>query len=109
MMQSSVSETTVLHIFGGNSHNEAWNTLLTVLQPGHGLLLWHDAVSIALAEHTGGIVLAELSPTIERFALGPDLDARGLSSRPLQAGIKRIDDAEFVELACRYRLSHTWF
>ncbi len=108
-MQSSVSEATVLHIFGGAPHSASWGTLLSALKPGQGLLLWHDAVPMALAEYASGGALAQLSLAIERFVLGPDLDARGLSSRVLRADIQRIEDAGFVELACRYRLSHTWF
>ncbi len=64
-----------------------------------GIAFLHDGVvGTAPRGSCPETVLHLLDLSVKIFALGPDLDARGLGEKPLQDGIKRINYDELIEL-----------
>lgn len=82
---------------------------LNRLGEGDGLLLIEDGVYGALA--AGGLAdrLAAVAKTHPVYVLAPDLAARGLSERPLVAGIGVVDYQGFVALAASHSAVVAWF
>ena len=74
-----------------------------------GLALLHDAVVGAGPEGTvPDSIRSLLRMGVKVYALGPDLDARGISSRPLQEGIQRIDYDELMEIVTATKTLCSW-
>ena len=82
---------------------------LARVRPGSAVLLIEDAVLGALAgsPHAERLAVAAAAG-VEVFALGPDLDARGIEAGRRASGIEVIDYAGFVALACRFAKTATW-
>ena len=81
---------------------------LARVRPGSAVLLIEDGVLGALAESRFAARIAALSPEVEFFALGPDLDARGIEPARLAPFIELVDYAGFVALACRFARTVAW-
>ncbi len=74
------------------------------LSPDDAIILIEDGVIAALQPPFNG--QSEMSLSV--FALKADLLARGLTER-LSNTVTIIDDAEFVELCCKYSKTISWF
>ncbi|MFY0677022.1 MAG: sulfurtransferase complex subunit TusB [Neptuniibacter sp.] len=78
--------------------------MLIALSPEDAIILIEDGVIAALQPPFNG--QSETDTPV--FALKADLLARGLTER-LSKTITIIDDAEFVELCCKYSKTISWF
>ena len=82
---------------------------LARVRPGSAVLLIEDGVLGALAGSPHADRLAAAAAVgVAVFALGPDLDARGIEAGRLAGGIEVVDYAGFVALACRFAKTATW-
>ena len=81
---------------------------LARVRPGSAVLLIEDGVLGALVESRFAPRLAALSDDVEFFALGPDLDARGIEAARLAPFVQVVDYAGFVSLACRFGRTVAW-
>lgn len=85
------------------------DTCLRLSAPGSCIILIEDGVYGALA---GGALAAQLQDGMrarEVYALGADLQARGIDSSRLIDGIEVVDYAGFVGLAARCERIQSWF
>ena len=82
---------------------------LARVRPGSGVLLIEDGVLGALAgsPHADRLAMAA-GGGVEVFALGPDLDARGIEPGRVADIVEVVDYAGFVALACRFGKTATW-
>ena len=82
---------------------------LARVRPGSGVLLIEDGVLGALAgsPHADRLAVAAAAG-VEVFALGPDLDARGIEAGRVADVVEVVDYAGFVALACRFAKTATW-
>lgn len=86
------------------------NTLhdcLARAKDGAAVLLIEDGVYAALAGTQVSDAIAK-RVAIKFYALGPDLDARGLREKPLIDGITLIDYSGFVDLAESHGPVQSW-
>ena len=81
---------------------------LARVRPGSAVLLIEDGVLAALADSRFATRLAALAADVEFFALGPDLDARGIEAARLAPVVEVVDYAGFVALACRFARTVSW-
>ncbi len=89
--------------FMSNSLNEC----LRVAKDGSAILLIEDGVYAALKGSKFADVMNNAIGKHEVYALGPDLDARGLSGKVID-GIKVVDYGGFVDLAAEQPRVQTW-
>lgn len=78
--------------------------MLMALSPEDAIILIEDGVTAALQPPFNG----HSNTDTPIFALKADLLARGLTER-LNKDIAIINDAEFVELCCKYSKTISWF
>ena len=86
------------------------NTLKSCLahaKPGSAVLLIEDGVYAALAGTTSTEMVQQAMTQVSVYALGPDLDARGVAGRVLD-GVKVIDYAGFVDLVVEHPSTQSW-
>ena len=74
---------------------------------GDAILMIEDAVYGAVAGTTAAAQLAG-NDNIFIYALGPDLDARGLGEVKLAEGVNIIDYDGFVDLAVEHSKTQSW-
>ncbi|MBK5939614.1 sulfurtransferase complex subunit TusB [Halochromatium roseum] len=78
------------------------------LSAGAAVLLLEDGVYAALTQTSAeGQVKAALD-SVKVYALGPDLQARGLSEERVIPGISVVDYAGFVDLAAEHDKVQAW-
>lgn len=85
------------------------DTCLRLSTPGSCILLIEDGVYGALA---GGALAAQLQDALRErkiYALGADLQARGIAPARLIDGVEVVDYPGFVELAARCDRIQSWF
>lgn len=98
----------MLHII--NKSPFETNTLescLRMAQPGQALLLIEDGVYAATTGSATEGRMKQACKTLKVYALQPDMEARGVVSKVI-AGVNLVDYGGFVDLAERYRTSHSW-
>ena len=79
------------------------------VRPGGAVLLIEDGVLGTLSGTPPAARLAAAAGGgVSVFALGPDLDARGIEAGRLASCIKVVDYAGFVDLACRFERTVAW-
>lgn len=96
----------MLHIVNKSPHERAnLASALAHARPGHAVLLIEDAVVAA----TGGsaTALAAAPAGVALYALGPDLQARGLAAKVAE-GVTVVDYAGFVELVAAHPRVQSW-
>ena len=81
---------------------------LARVRPGGAVLLIEDGVLGALADSPHANRIAALAADVEFFALGPDLDARGIEPDRLARCVELVDYPGFVALACRFARTVAW-
>lgn len=75
---------------------------------GSAVLLFEDAVYAALAGTRHAALLAARLDECTCYALGPDLQARGLLPAQLLDGIEVVDYEGFVALAAKHERVQAW-
>jgi tRNA 2-thiouridine synthesizing protein B len=75
---------------------------------GSAVLLIEDGVYGALQGTSASDEISSRDGSIKLYALGPDVDARGLSEKPLIDGLELIDYAGFVDLVEEYSSVQSW-
>ena len=86
----------------------ALDACLARVRPGSAVLLIEDGVLGALAASRCADRLEALAAEVGFFALGPDLDARGIEPARLAPFVEVVDYAGFVDLACRFARTVSW-
>lgn len=84
------------------------DTCLRLSAAGASILLIEDGVYGGLADSRIAPQVREHMPNKKFFALGPDLQARGISAARLLAGIEVVDYAGFVRLAASASKTQSW-
>jgi tRNA 2-thiouridine synthesizing protein B len=74
---------------------------------GSAVLLIEDAVYAATQGSVAAAKINSVMADIQIYALGPDLDARGMSSRVLD-GVKVVDYGGFVDLVAEHNCCQSW-
>jgi tRNA 2-thiouridine synthesizing protein B len=83
------------------------DTCLRVAQSGAAVLLIEDGIYAAVAGTDSAERLRPGTNGLRLYALGPDIDARGMQERML-AGIERVDYAGFVDLVTTHSTVQSW-
>ncbi len=80
-----------------------------VLQTGDAgaILLIEDGVYAATKGSAGEAKLKAAGGKFKIYALGPDLEARGVADR-LMDGVTKVDYTGFVDLVCDNKTSQSW-
>lgn len=76
--------------------------------PGDAVLLLEDAVVAALPGTAFAGRMADAAGELRLYALGPDLQARGLDAAGLIPGIAVVDYEGFVDLAAENSAVNAW-
>ncbi|HBR97936.1 MAG TPA: sulfurtransferase complex subunit TusB [Gammaproteobacteria bacterium] len=99
----------MLHIVNQSPfERDSLASCLTLSLPGAGILLIEDAV---VAVRTGSRVAEDLLAAMTDrhiYALGPDLDARGIARDTILPGIRCVDYAGFVQLTTEHNTLQSW-
>jgi tRNA 2-thiouridine synthesizing protein B len=94
----------ILHTINKSPYSTSTlNDCLRLCSDGDAILFIEDGV-YAVQQ---GAQTTKQYPTITFYALGPDLEARGLNT--MQTDIITIDDNAFVELAIKYQKVQSWY
>jgi tRNA 2-thiouridine synthesizing protein B len=97
----------MLHIVNRSPLNTtAFDTLRRVARGG-ALLLIEDAVYAATRGNAAEAALRELAGHLKVYALGPDLEARGMADRLLE-GVTAVDYGGFVDLVAEHPTCQSW-
>jgi tRNA 2-thiouridine synthesizing protein B len=86
------------------------NSLVTCLahaKNGSAVLLIEDGVYGALKGGTYADQVKKAMNNVSIYVLGPDLKARGIADKVMD-GIKVVDYAGFVDLACEHDKVQSW-
>ncbi len=75
--------------------------------PGAAVLLIEDAVYGATTLNAAEGALKGALGRVAVYALGPDLEARGMKERVIE-GVKVVDYAGFVDLVAEHKTSQSW-
>jgi len=98
----------VLHIVNKSPYEKnSLEACLRLAQPGSAVLLIEDGIYAATKGNAAEAKLRKAMKSIAVYALGPDLDARGMSARVID-GIKLIDYGGFVDLVCEQPNCQSW-
>jgi tRNA 2-thiouridine synthesizing protein B len=74
---------------------------------GSAVLLIEDAVYAATEGSVAAAKIKAAMADLQIYALGPDLDARGMSARVLD-GVKVVDYGGFVDLVTEHNSCQSW-
>jgi len=80
---------------------------LRMAQPGSALLLIEDGVYAATLGSAAEAAVRQACATLKVYALQPDLDARGMTSKLID-GVTLLGYDGFVDLTVEYKTSHSW-
>jgi tRNA 2-thiouridine synthesizing protein B len=98
----------VLHIVNKSPYERnALEACLRLARPGSALLLIEDGVYAATRGSAVEASLKEAMARVKVYALGPDLEARGVAGRVMD-GIQLVDYGGFVQLACEQPNCQSW-
>ncbi len=98
----------MLHIVNKSPfQSNALQSCLRMAQDGHALLLIEDAVYAATTGAETADRMRDACTRLKIYALQPDLDARGVTTRLLD-GITLVDYGGFVELTVEHTASNSW-
>jgi len=74
---------------------------------GSAVLLIEDAVYAVTKGSSAAAKIQAAMADLQIYALGPDLDARGMSARVLD-GVKVVDYGGFVDLVAEHNTCQSW-
>jgi len=98
----------MLHIVNKSAtERNSLDSALRMATKGSAVLLIEDAVYAATK---GGAAAEKIQAAMtdhQIYALGPDLDARGMSGRVLD-GVKIVDYGGFVDLVAEHNVCQSW-
>ncbi|MDP2834854.1 MAG: sulfurtransferase complex subunit TusB [Pseudomonadota bacterium] len=98
----------MLHIVNKSAtERNSLESCLRMASKGSAVLLIEDAV---YAVTQGSVAAAQIQAAmadLQIYALGPDLDARGMSARVLD-GVKVVDYGGFVDLVAETNTCQSW-
>ena len=86
---------------------DSFKSCLNCVADGSSILLIEDGVFAALNGSAVAAKVKEAMGKVTIYALGPDLDARGIADKVID-GIKVVDYAGFVDLACENDKVQSW-
>jgi tRNA 2-thiouridine synthesizing protein B len=98
----------MLHIVNKSPYER--NSLASCLahaRKGSAVLLIEDAVYAATRGNTAEGALKRAMQELPVYALGPDLEARGVGGALIE-GVKVVDFGGFVDLVAEHRTSQSW-
>ena len=97
----------MLHIVNKSSPDR--NTLDSCLRVANGgtILLIEDAVYAATRGNEAEGKLRDALSRFKVYALGPDLDARGMGDRVME-GVATVDYGDFVDLVAEHKNCQSW-
>ena len=75
---------------------------------GAAILLIEDGIYGAMSGTPLEKKMSEALKTVEIYALGPDLEARGIGLDKIVSGIKVVDYGGFVDLAAQHSSVQSW-
>ena len=75
---------------------------------GSSVLLMEDGVYGAMKGTSKSDLIDNAKGDVSFYALGPDLDARGISKDKLIDGIKVVGYGDFVDLVAEHSASQAW-
>ena len=84
------------------------DSCLRLATAGSAVLLIEDGVFAALQGTKVADEVTEKMKDLSFYVLSPDVEARGLSDKPLIDGIKPVDYAGFVDLVTEHDSSTAW-
>ena len=98
----------MLHIVNKSAtERNSLESCLRLATKGSAVLLIEDAVYAATQ---GGVAAAKVQSAmadVQIYALGPDLEARGMAARVLD-GVKVVDYGGFVDLVTEHNSCQSW-
>lgn len=99
----------LLHIVNKSPfERNALQSCLRLAGDDHAVLLIEDAVVAALSGSEPAAHLNDSTKRLSVYALGPDLDARGLPRDRVIDDIEIIDYERFVALCCEHDSVQSW-
>jgi tRNA 2-thiouridine synthesizing protein B len=98
----------MLHIVNRSPLARAsFDSCLRVAQPGSAVLLIEDGVYAAARGTEAATRIGDRAGGLKFYALGPDLQARGIAERVIDA-VRVIDYEGFVDLVAEHRAVQSW-
>lgn len=98
----------MLHIVNKSPFERtALESCLRYAAPGSAVLLIEDGVYAATRGNVAESALRDAMRQVAVYALGPDLEARGVKERVME-GIKLVDYGGFVDLVTEHRNCQSW-
>jgi tRNA 2-thiouridine synthesizing protein B len=98
----------MLHIVNKSSiERNTLDSCLRVAQAGGAILLIEDAVYAATRGNEAEAKLRDALASFKVYALGPDLDARGMGDRVME-GVTTVDYGGFVDLVTEHKNCQSW-
>ncbi|HSD40326.1 MAG TPA: sulfurtransferase complex subunit TusB [Burkholderiales bacterium] len=98
----------MLHIVNKSPYEKtALASCLARATEGAAVLLIEDAVYGATRGNAAEQQLKQAIGRVDVYALGPDLEARGMKDRVID-GVKLVDYAGFVDLVAQHKTSQSW-
>lgn len=75
---------------------------------GSSILLFEDGVYGAIKGTENSAMVADAIGKVKVYAMGPDLDARGINKDKLIDGINVVGYGEFVDLVAEHSATQAW-
>jgi tRNA 2-thiouridine synthesizing protein B len=98
----------MLHIVNKSAtERNSLESCLRMASKGSAVLLIEDAVYAATRGGSAAAKIQAAMADLQIYALGPDLDARGMSARVLD-GVKVVDYGGFVDLVAENNACQSW-
>lgn len=86
----------------------SFDSCLRLARPGSDILLIEDGVYAVMADGSCAGSVERVLTRCRVFALGPDLEARGIQTGAVVAGVQVIDYDGFVRLAVDNERIQSW-
>lgn len=98
----------MLHIVNKSAtERNSVESCLRLATKGSAVLLIEDAVYAATKGSSAAAKIQAAMADLQIYALGPDLDARGMSARVMD-GVKIVDYGGFVDLVSENNACQSW-
>ena len=98
----------MLHIINKSPLDRAGlASCLRVVRPGASILLIEDGVYAATRGTEAAAQIGRTAADVKIYALGPDLEARGMKERVVEA-VRIVDYEGFVDLVISHEAVQSW-